>query len=308
MSRILLFLVFFVCWSSTSFAQSRVLVSQYMYNGLLLNPAYAGSQQLFSLAALYRNQWLNVEGSPTFQMISAHTPIFSNRVGAGFLISSANVGAHKEYGVVGMMAYKLKLPLGYLGLGLSVGIHMRATDYFGLQLLDNTDPFLQGSSWNVAPNFGTGAYFYNGYMYAGFSIPFLLNTERLSIKSAGANSVLRDIRSYYLTAGFLLGKNTFLTWNPSFLLRAREGIPLAADINLNLIFQERLLLGGSYRVNSGFVLLSQLILTRHLRIMYSYDFTTLKLGDRANGTHEIMLNYRLLIYSLVNDPHCSNYF
>ena len=90
-------------------AQNRFLVSQYMYNGLVLNPAYAGSQQQLSLAALYRDQWLNIEGSPSFQMISTHTPVFSNTVGLGLLFSHEQIGIHKEYAAYLMFAYRIKL-------------------------------------------------------------------------------------------------------------------------------------------------------------------------------------------------------
>lgn len=300
----------YLCSGVELFAQSRFLVSQYMYNGLVLNPAYAGSQQQFSLAALYRNQWLNIEGSPTFEMISVHTPVFSNRIGVGMLLSAEQIGVHKEYGVFSMFAYKLKLYFGYLTFGLSGGFSAKNSDYTQLRRSNDEDPYLQVRANSTAPNFGVGTYFYSGRMYAGLSVPYLLNTERLDVPAARNRSVLRDIRSYYLTAGFLLGESRFFKFNPSFLLRVREGSPLSADLNANLIFKKRVLLGGSFRAGSGsgLVLLSQLILNDNFRVMYSYDFTTSDLSERASGTHEIMLNYRIIIRALVRDPHCSAYF
>ena len=289
-------------------SQSRLLVSQYMYNGLVVNPAYAGSQQQFSLAALYRNQWLNLDGAPTYQLLSAHTPVFSNHAGVGILFSSEQLGIHREYAALLALVYKLKLDFGYLSMGLSGSYSAKESNYTDLQLFDEQDPYLATNNKNSAPNFGTGIYFYNGFMYAGFSVPYLLNEDRIDAIEARERSVLRDIRSYYLTSGVLMGDERVMQFIPSFLLRARDGTPLGLDLNLNLIIQKRVLIGSSYRLGEGFVLLSQLILNDNFRFMYSYDFTTSSIGNRASGTHELMLNYRIVIRALSRDPHCSAYF
>ena len=312
MYRQALLLALGVALSSMSnlFAQSRFLVSTYMYNGLVLNPAYAGSQQQFSLATLYRNQWLNIKNSPSFQMLSAHTPVIDNRIGVGLLASAEQIGIHQEYSAFAMFAYKLKLNFGYLAMGISGGGSVKSSNYLALRVQNQLDPYFRSNNINFAPNFGAGVFFYNARVYAGLSVPYLLNPARLDASEARKESVLRDIRSYYLTTGALLGSSSALQLNPSLLVRLRERTPLDLDLNLNLILQEVVLIGGSYRLESGFVLLSQLILNENFRVMYSYDFTTTDLSSsaRASGTHEIMLNYRVVIRALSRDPHCSAYF
>ena len=294
--------------SSLLYSQSRLLVSQYMYNGLVLNPAYAGSQQQFSMAALYRNQWLNLDGAPVYQMLSAHTPVLSNHAGVGALFSSEEIGIHREYGALLALVYKVRLELGYLSMGVSGSYSFKESNYTELSVFDEEDPYLGLENDNSAPNFGVGVYFYNSYMYGGLSVPYLLNTDRIDVAEARERSVLRDIRSYYLTGGILLGDERRLQFIPSFLLRLREGTPLGVDLNVNAVIEKRVLIGSSYRLGEGFVLLSQLILNDNFRFMYSYDFTTSRIGDRASGTHELTLNYRIVIRSLSRDPHCSAYF
>ena len=307
-ARFLCLIAILFVWLEAAYGQSRFLVSQYMYNGLVLNPAYAGSQQQFSLAALYRNQWLNLDGAPVYQLLSAHTPVLSNHAGVGVLFSSEQIGVHREYGALFALVYKLRLEFGYLSMGVSGSYSFKESDYTDLTIFDQDDPYLNVQNENSTPNFGTGVYFYNGLMYVGFSVPYLLNAERIDVAEARTRSVLRDIRSYYLTSGILLGDERRLQFIPSFLVRVREGSPLGVDVNLNAIVERRVLLGSSYRLGEGFVLLSQLILNDNFRFMYSYDFTTSRVGDRASGTHELMLNYRIVIRSLSRDPHCSAYF
>ena len=307
--RAFLFLVGLSCFFSQSLlAQDYYLISQYMYNGLVLNPAYAGSQQQFSFSGLYRNQWLNVEGSPVYQMVSAHTPAASNTIGVGLTASAEQIGVHRGYSAYLQLAYKFKLKVGYLSLGISGGTSVRNSNYNNLTLSDSNDPYLSAVDVNVQPNFGLGAYYYNGWMYAGFSVPYVLDPLRIDRDTARARSILREARSYFLTSGFLFGSSDVIRYNPSFLVRFREGSPLTADINFNLIIQKRVLAGASYRIGEGFVLLSQLILNDNFRVMYAYDLTTSRIGSSANGSHEISLNYRIIIRALSRDPDCSAYF
>ena len=288
-------------------AQNRFLVSQYMYNGLVLNPAYAGSQHKFSLAGLYRNQWLNVEGAPSYQMVSAHTPMASNRIGVGVLFTSEQVGVHRDYAAFAMAAYKVKLPNGYLSMGLSGGVNVKNSDYASLRLVAEDDPYLTGRIRKASPNFGVGVYFCNAKAYAGVSVPYLLSTTSFQL-DGGVTARLREPRTYYLTGGLLLGRDDVVQFNPSMLIRMRAQSPIGLDANMNFILREKVILGASYRLGASLVLLSQFILNDNFRVMYAYDFTTSRLANRARGTHEIMINYRIFIRALDKDPHCSAYF
>ncbi len=297
------------CVGGTVQAQNRILLSQYMYNGLVLNPAYAGSQQQFSVAASYRRQWVNVDGSPAFGLLTVHTPLFQNRVGVGMQVYTENIGVHSEWSAYVQAAYKINLGVGYLSLGISGGLSRINSDYSQVNVVDESDADFGQQVTATSPNFGLGVYFYNSRWYAGISVPYLLNQRRLNFPDAQRERILVDSRSYYLTSGVIIGREGApVQFLPSVLVRIRDFSSVSADVNLNVILFSRVLLGGSYRFNSGVVLLSQLILNDNFRVMYSYDFNFTNLGTHATGTHEIMLNYRILIPSLIKDKHCSAYF
>ena len=291
-------------------AQNRFLISQYMYNGMVLNPAYAGSQQLFSLSLLNRQQWVNVDGAPVYQLLSAHTPLADNRIGIGTLLTRESIGVHHDFSAYASCVYKIKIQQGYIGLGLSGGVSYKNSFYSQLIIKDIQDSYLRTNTRRAYPNFGVGGYFYNNRWYAGVSVPYILNQKRLTIQGEVEPEVIsiEEPRSYYLTAGALFGHSDIVKLNPSTLIRIRDRLPISLDANLNFILYERVLFGTSYRIGNGLVLLSQFILNENFRLMYSYDLTTSRLSKRASGTHELMFNYRIKIEALERDPFCSAYF
>ena len=293
-------------------SQERLLISQYMYNGLVINPAYAGSQQVFSLVGLYRQQWLNVEGAPAYQVVSAHVPMFRNRIGVGLLVTNEQVGIHRDFSAFTQYSYKLKLPHGYFSMGLSGGASFKSSDFSRLDLLNTNDPYLRGSGRRVVPNFGLGLYYYNARVYTGISIPYILNTYTIRLSDGATDAVVQSAftspRSVYVTGGFVVGEGRVFKSYPSTLIRIRQGSSIGVDLNYNAIFYDTLMGGVSYRVGNSVVLLTQIILNENFRVMYSYDFVTTGLYSDSRGSHELSLNYRIRIEALSQDPHCSAYF
>ncbi|MCY4418601.1 MAG: type IX secretion system membrane protein PorP/SprF [Cytophagales bacterium] len=307
------FCLFPLLFAFTVQGQNRLLVSQYMYNGLILNPAYAGSQQVFSLTGLYRQQWFNVQGAPAYQVITCHTPMMSNKIGVGLLLSRESVGVHHNFGSFASYSYKIKLSHGYVSMGLSGGVSINGSNYSNLNLFHSEDSHLLGYSQRTVPNFGVGTYYYNANVYAGISVPYILNSYQVNLLNPEQDtSIIKQVnepRAFYVTGGFVIGDSgqVFKAY-PSTLIRILHGASLGVDLNLHAIFYDVVMSGISYRVGSTASLLFQIILNDNVRVMYSYDLIANRLATGSRGSHEIALSYRIKIKTLSRDPLCASYF
>lgn len=287
-------------------AQQRPVVSQYMYNGMVLNPAYAGSTNEFNASVMHRDQWVNVDGAPSFQLITAHTPLFSNQIGVGLQASRDQVGVHTDYGFYTSYVYKVKMSHGYLGMGLQGGFNNRVSDFNKLTVRNPDDPYLAGTLRKFSPNFGTGLYYYNPRIYLGVSVPYILKNNVFSGNLIDSGE--KAPRYYYATGGVVFDLTRDIKLLPSVLVRYQDNLPLGLDLNCNVIFENVVYAGISYRSGDSFTLLTQLVLNENIRIGYAYDMITSNLNQYTAGTHEIMLNYRILIKALSRDPLCPVYY
>lgn len=289
-------------------AQQRPVVSQYMYNGMVLNPAYAGSTNDFNAAVMHRDQWVNVDGAPSFQAFTAHTPLFSNRIGVGLMATRDQVGVHTDYGFYASYAYKIQMARGYLAMGLQGGFNNRKSDFNQLLLRDVNDNYLSGVVRKFNPNFGTGVYYYNKRMYVGGSIPHILKNKVFDVSFQDIVSEAKSPRYYYVTGGMVFDLTSNVKILPAALLRISGNQALGIDLNCNLIFEDVVYAGVSYRSGDSMTLLTQLVLNENLRLGYAYDMITSDLNQYTNGSHEIMLNYRIVIKALSKDPLCPVYY
>lgn len=302
--------VFIVCMLSVGvlIAQQRPVMSTYMFNGLTLNPAYAGSLNILSATFLHRKQWINVDGAPTTNLVSVHSSFYGNQIGLGVQAVRDNIGVHTESSFYASGAYKIKTSAGILAMGLSGGFDNRRSDFSQLNLLRQDDALLSGVPTRFTPNFGTGIYFANPKMYLGASVPFILENELFQAQADGTISTGRESRYYYFTGGVILDLNQNIKLSPSFLLRAQEENRLGWDINATIIFDGIAYAGVSYRNGDALVFLTQLILNENFRFGYAYDATVSALGNDSRGTHEVMLNYRIKLRNYKKDPQCPVYF
>lgn len=298
--------IFFILIGASSVAQQRPVMSTYMFNGLALNPAYAGSLNLFVATFIHRKQWINVEGAPTSQIFTVHNSFLSNQIGAGLMVTKDKVGVHEETALYTSYAYKIKTSLGILALGLSGGFDNRRADFTQLTVLNSEDPLLSTASTRFTPNFGTGIYFANPILYVGFSIPYILENKLYEVENASTQS--KASRYYYGTAGLVLDLNRNIKLAPSFLVTAQEQNRLSWDFNATVIFDEIAYAGVSYRNGDAIVILAQMILNENFRVGYSYDATTSSLSNHSKGSHEIMLIYRRKFKNWRKDQGCPVYF
>lgn len=309
MKKIALFIFSLTLVVCCVFSQQRPVMSTYMFNGLALNPAYAGSLNVLSASFIHRKQWINVKGAPTSNVFSAHSSFYGNQIGLGFQASKDVIGVHKESALYFSGAYKIKTGAGILAMGLSGGFDNRRSDFTELNVLNKSDELLSGTPTRFTPNFGTGLYFANPKMYAGVSVPYILENTLYQVQAAeGTTSEAKESRYYYATAGVVLDINQSIKFSPSTLIRYQEESRLGWDLNATIIFDGIAYAGVSYRSGDAIIFLTQLILNENLRIGYAYDATVNELNNHSRGTHEILLNYRVKLRNYKKDPQCPVYF
>lgn len=302
-SKIIFFILpIFILLNQDAFSQQRPVYSQYMFNGLVLNPAYAGNQKQLNATVMHRDQWVNIEGAPKTQTLTVHSALKKWPVGIGMLVSRDRIGVHDDLSVYGIYSYKIKLPVGTLAFGLQGGFNNTVSDFTKLSILDPSDPFFNGTAKKFKPNFGTGAYYSTNNTYVGFSIPFLVNNKIFTVENVVSEA--REARYYFLTGGHLFPLNDDFKLLPSVLFRVQEGQPAGMDINTNVFIADVLNIGASYRSGDALIFLFELILNQNFRFGYGYDHTLSKVRNYTHGSHEIMLNYRI---NIGKDP-CHAYF
>jgi len=290
------------------FSQQLPVNSLYMFDQMLINPAYAGVHVQLSGTAIYRNQWVNLEGSPQTFTGTLHSGFRGNRMGIGLKLESDKIGVHQDNSVY--VAYSYKIPLyngGTISMGLQAGADFLKSDWSLTNAKDLSGQFATTALSEVNPNFGAGLFYnYRGF-YAGFSVPYILDSKSVTDFN-GVLSEAKNVRNYYLTAGttYVLSPNFKLI--PSTLLRVQDGAPFSFDLSTNLIIEETVGFGATYRLTEGFIWMFELKINENFHLGYAYDTTLSDLNKVSNGSHEIMLNYRIKIPRLHSGLECPSYF
>ena len=273
-------------------AQQDPMFTQYMFNTLALNPAYAGSADIFTVMALSRHQWVGLEGAPTTQTFVLHTPLKNQNIGLGFSVIHDKIGPVQQTGFYGDFAYRLKTGKeSRLAFGLKFGGNYFTADLSSLQTIDD-DPANVNVSGEFLPNAGFGLYWSSKKFYLGASAPKLLQNEIGEVNTV-SGLVGEEERHYYLIGGMVFNLSEDLKFKPSFMARAVEGAPLSIDVTASFLLREKLWVGVMYRLQDSFGAILQYQISEQLRAGYAYDMTTSRLGEYNSGTHEIMLNYDL---------------
>ncbi|MFL5728179.1 MAG: type IX secretion system membrane protein PorP/SprF [Cytophagaceae bacterium] len=276
-------------------AQQYPQYSQYMFNMLAVNPAYAGSRDVLSATGLFRKQWLTLPGAPTSEVLSIDCPFRKEKIGLGMLISGDKIGVQSTTGVTFSYAYRIRSEKGTLALGLSGGFMQYKADLTSVALSSypsgTNDPAFQSNINKTLPNFGAGVYYNTDKFYVGFSAPRIINNVIATYKIGNGQSFGREYRHYFLMAGYVFKLSNNLKYKPSFLLKVVEGSPVQLDINHNLWLHDKFAIGFSYRTADAVVAMLELQMTDQFRLGYAFDYSTTKLSKYNSGTHEIMMRY-----------------
>jgi len=283
--------------------QNSDYYSQYWINGLSINPAYSGSRETLSLLAQYQKKWSGIEGSPTSQIFSAHTPLKKDRVALGLMVINQSYGVMKNTRVSFNYAFRFRAGAGKMSLGLKAGVAMINEDLAALQngLADPTDPaFMASGNQAINPDAGFGLFYYTKNYYLGFSIPEMINYSSIGADSSYnlQLSLQPSDYSYLLSAGVIIGNNKSFKWRPSFMIDYRMDYNgLRYDLNSSFILLDnRIWVGAGYRSGGSYpnpVLIgnAQVYITPQLMLGYSYDYSLSNISSAMNGVHEIILRY-----------------
>jgi len=282
-----------------TFAQQDAQYTQYMYNTIAINPAYAGNRGMLSAIALHRSQWVGLDGAPETQSLSVHSPVGLGNLGLGLSIVNDKLGPQSETYFNGDISYTINTSYNSkLSFGLKLGAHVLDVDFTQLQLFDLDDSAFETPVDNkISPNIGTGIYFHTDRFYAGVSAPNLLNNEHYE-QSNNSNSpsyVAAERIHYYLTSGYVFDINPDLKFKPSTMIKAVSGAPLQVDLTANFLINDKLTLGGAYRLDAAFSGMIGYQLSNQMQLGFAYDRETTELGNTQfnDGSFEVFLRYEL---------------
>jgi type IX secretion system PorP/SprF family membrane protein len=287
-------------------AQQDAQYSQYMFNGIYINPAYAGYKEQLNLHSFYRTQWTGVPGAPKSFSLAVDAIANDGNVGLAFQIASDKLGAQNNLSAYGSYAYRIRLnPDGSsrLAIGLSVGILQTGLNASLLTTNDPETDMPAGTQNKIAPDARAGVFYSNSRFYAGLSFDNLI----VQYINTHSTYVPQTKLHYYLTAGMLVPIDENFQLKPSFLLKDDLGGPTSLDLNTFLMYKEIIWIGGSYRsrVNiydksylqknllyrNAIVGAVELFPIKGLRIAYAYDFSIGPLQGYSSGTHEISVGF-----------------
>jgi type IX secretion system PorP/SprF family membrane protein len=292
-------------------AQQYPVFTQYYFNELVINPAYAGSHVQLSATAMYRNQWVNFPGAPKTYHLTTHTSLMKNKIGVGLMINHDEIGSYKNEHVYGNYAYKLHFKAATLSMGLQAGFNLLGADYSKLDLQSpgGLDASFYNISNQIKPNFGAGVFFSTKNYFLGFSVPFILNNAVLNSVEQLTGGI-KEARYYFLRGGMVLPLDRMdkIKINPSILVRTQEGQPLSFDINNAFIFYDVFSVGASYRLGDSFISFIDLKISEKIHFGYSYDMTSSDIRGFSNGSHEFMINFRSIIRPIHGNPECPSYY
>ena len=308
MKKIILFVI---CLSlclmdDRAVAQQYPVFTQYYFNELVLNPAYAGSSVQANFTAMYRSQWVNFPGAPQTYLFSGHTSLVNGKVGVGLLVNHDKIGSYSNENVYGYYAYRIPMFRGTLAMGLSAGFNYLGADFSKLDLVDVTDPSFANIN-SYKPNFGGGLYYSQKNFFIGLSVPFILNS---SSKTNIDLTSITTARYYFLRSGFIhpITADEKVKINPSILLRVQEGQPVSMDINNAFIFYDIVSAGVSYRSGDALISFIDFKIFDNLHFAYSYDWTASGIRKYSNGSHEFMINYRVKVRRVHKELECPTYY
>lgn len=299
MKRMLI--AFLLALPFNSFAQSDQHYTMFMYNKLLYNPGYAGSRDVISCNAVYRDQWDKINGAPKTINVSIDAPVGTymkpfRKVAVGFSLNNEKLGVENNTNLRAYYAYRIQLKKTVLSFGLAAGGALYSAKYSDLSLHNTNDPnFNNNISNSFLPNVGAGVYWSGDKFYAGLAVPNMLQNyyDRKELVLTA-----KQIRGYYLGGGYLFKINDNIVLQPQVLMRyatnAKYKLPFNCDINVSAITYDRILIGVTYRTDKSIEAIVHVQATRKINIGYAYDYMMSGLQGYNGGTHEIVLGYDMI--------------
>jgi type IX secretion system PorP/SprF family membrane protein len=287
----LVYTILCILASDSLMAQQDAMYSQYMFNMMAVNPAYAGSREVLSITGLSRAQWVGVEGSPVSNTLSLDMPFKSKHVGVGLQVFNDKIGVSSSSGFYASYAYRIKFEKSTLAFGLQGGMVHFTSNYAQLRLDGSqtviADRAFQENANVLIPSAGAGIYLSDDKYYIGASLPNLLNTQI----STSAQVHVNKYDHLFLMGGYVFKLTRDFKLKPSLLLKAVKGAPLQLDMNVNFWMYDLVAIGASYRTGDAAVGMIEVQAAPNFRIGYAYDYSFGALRHFHSGSHELILRY-----------------
>jgi type IX secretion system PorP/SprF family membrane protein len=276
--------------ASVSFAQQDAQFTQYMYNTININPAYAGSRGALSIFALHRTQWVGLDGAPVTNAVSINTPLNGSNLGLGVSIINDRIGPTTENTISTDLSYTIPTSETFkLSFGIKATANFFNLDTNQLNPVDN-DPSIHDFNNKFTPNIGAGVYLHSNKAYVGFSIPNFIESNRYDDNEV---AIFKEKINYYLIAGYVFNMNDYIKFKPALLTKIVAGAPLQVDVSGNFMFNNKFVVGVAYRLNAAVSAMAGFQVSDGMYIGYGYDNETTNLKHYNSGSHEIYLRYEL---------------
>ena len=274
-----------------SYAQQDAQFTQYMYNTININPAYAGSRGVLSIFALHRTQWVGLEGAPVTNTISINTPFNGTNLGLGVSLVNDKIGPTIENTFSADLSYTIHTSETFkLSFGIKATANLFDLDITKLDPVNISDPALQNIKNKFSPNIGGGIYLHSNKAYVGLSVPNFIETNRYNDNEV---VILKEKMHYYLIAGYVFDLSDSVKFKPALLTKIVEGAPLQVDITGNFMINEKFVAGIAYRWSAALSAMVGFQVSNCFQIGYGYDKETTTLDHYNSGSHEIFLRYEL---------------
>jgi type IX secretion system PorP/SprF family membrane protein len=294
MKRIYIFIL--LLFSLSAYSQQDPLFTQYMFNKLLVNPAYAGSREMLTFDILDREQWIGIDGAPRTMTISAHLATLNRKVGLGAYLYRDQLGPVVSQGLMLSYAYRLIFDQSYFSFGLQGGFKYANFDWGMIRVKSPEDYyFLPQDTKKFIPDFNLGFYYESARFFAGLSTKQLLENEFGETKSQnGKTSFSRLMRHFYLMTGAAFPVTEKIVFRPSLLAKYVKDAPVQVDVNASFLFNDFFWIGASFRTQRALAFLTEFRITPKIRLGYSFDVYLNELQPYNYGSHEIRLSFDVL--------------
>lgn len=278
-------------FSIVSNAQQDAQYTQYMYNTIEVNPAYAGSRGALSIFGLYRTQWVGLDGAPETSTFSVNTPLKNSDLGLGVSLVNDKIGPTVENTLSADLSYTIPTSESWnLSFGIKGTANLFNIDINKLSYEDQDDPQFQNLKNKFSPNVGAGIYYHSDRAYIGLSVPNFIETNRYDSDDV---AIFKDKINYYLIAGYVfnLDRLEYIKFKPALMTKMVEGAPLQVDVSGNFMFNDKFVLGLAYRWSASVSAMAGFQVTKGMYIGYGYDHETTQLRKYNSGSHEIFLRF-----------------